>query len=376
LKFRNIVFINEYFVPAYKAGGPIQSLRGLVENLDDDFNLLIITRNEDLDKLPLPRIKSNAWTKFINTKAAIIYLTRGRNLVFSIFFILKRLNPDIIFVNGIYSIPFNIIPALFFPQKTIMHVRGMLHPGALKQKPFKKYIFLLLFKILRINKRILFCVSDYNEKEFVKKVFGNKTRVEIAQNFPIYHSFQPDITKNRNYLRLGTIALISPIKNHDLVIRALKNVKSNVVWDIYGPIKDLGYWRKCQVLIQSLPENIKVNYCGEIPPIEVPIVLRQIHFMIQPSQSENFGHSLFESIISGRPIITSNFTPWNFLNENKAGYNVELSIESVSFAIEQAASLGQENYNEMVYSSRKYAEVSCNISEIKNQYINIFQKTK
>ncbi len=367
-----LVICYNYFLPAYKAGGPIQSIAHLIRNVHEDYEIFVITSNTDLGEKEPINVIPNIWQDFENGKAQVIYLSKEYGNAFYIKKLIENINPANIFVNGIYSIPFSIAPAFFFPQKTIMHVRGMLHPGALAQKPFKKKLFLSGIKLLGLHKKITFCVSGNKEKEFTQIVFGKNTKIAIAHNFPASFEAMEPINKNNGELKLLSIALISAMKNHAMVLEALSLVKSNIIWDIYGPIKDTEYWEKCKELIAKLPPNIWVTYQGEINPTQVYHTLNNYHFLILPSESENFGHALYEAMVAAKPIITSNNTPWNFLYENNAGYNVELTKESIANAIANAANLNQNEYNEKVIGVRNYAENAIDREEIKQQYLSLF----
>ena len=369
---KRVLITYNYFLPAYKAGGPIQSIANLIRNISGEFEIFVITSNRDLGEKDPIDVIPNVWQEFENGKAQVIYLSKEHANAFYIKKLIENINPAKIFVNGIYSIQFSIGPAFFFPQKTIMHVRGMLHPGALAQKPLKKKLFLLGIKLLRLQKKITFCVSDSKEKEFTQIIFGVNSKIAIAQNFSaIFEAIEP-INKNIGALKLISIALISAMKNHALVLEALGLVKSNIIWDIYGPIKDIKYWEKCKELIAKLPPNITVTYKGEINPTQVYHTLDYYHFFILPSESENFGHALYEAMVAAKPIITSKNTPWNFLNENNAGYNVEITKESIANAIVYAASLNQNEYKEKVKAVRNYAENAIHRDAIKKQYLKLF----
>ena len=367
-----LVICFNYFLPAYKAGGPVHSIAHLIRNVSQNYEIFVITSNTEFGEKEPINVIPNTWMDFENGKAQVIYLSKENANAFYIKKLIENINPAKIFVNGIYSIPFSIAPAFFFPEKTIMHVRGMLHPGALAQKAFKKKLFLAGIKFIGLQKRITFCVSDNKEKEFTQIVFGKNTKIAIAQNFPVSFDAIEPINKNTGELKLLSIALISAMKNHALVLEALSLVKYNIIWDIYGPIKDNDYWEKCKELIAKLPSNISVIYKGEINPTQVYHTLGNYHFFILPSESENFGHALYESMIAGKPIITSNNTPWNLLNENNAGYNVDLTRESLASAVEKAASLNQTEYNEKVIAVRNYAENAIDGEEIKQQYLTLF----
>ncbi len=370
---KRILITYNHFLPAFKAGGPIQSIANLIRNLYTEFEIYVITSNTDLGNIEPLNILSNTWLDFENGKAKVMYLSKNNVKTFYIKKLIQEINPSRIIVNGIYSIPFAIAPAFFFPGKTIMHVRGMLHPGALAQKPLKKKLFLLGIKLSGLQEKITFCVSDTTEKGYAQTIFGQNAKIKIAQNFPASFDAITPIKKEFGELKLVSIALISAMKNHALVLEALYKVKGNICWDIYGPIKDPAYWEKCKQLIAKLPPNITVVYKGEINPTQVYDTLCNHHFFILPSQSENFGHALYEAMIAGKPIITSKNTPWNLLEENIAGYNVDLTRESLASTIENAAILNQKDYNKKVLAVRAYAENAINRNGIKKQNLEILK---
>ena len=366
-----LVICYSYFLPAYKAGGPIQSIANLIRNLHADFDIYVLTANTEFGGQVL-EIEPNKWVDFEQNKAKVMYLSPENQSFFAIKKILQHLQPDKIFVNGLYSIPFTWIPALLYPYKTIVHVRGMLHPGALNQKSFKKRLFLAGIKISGLTQKVTFCVSDEKEAQYTKAVFGETTKVQIAQNFPASFEAFPALYKEEGEIKLVSIALISPMKNHALVLEALQQLKSKVVWDIYGPIKDQNYWEQCKQRILNLPSNCEVNYKGELNPTQVYSTLQNYHVFILPSESENFGHALYEAMITGKPIITSYNTPWNALAEKQAGWNVSLDPDEISEVIENAAVLDNDNYATKVEKVRDYALQAINREQIVRENINLF----
>ena len=363
-----------YFLPAYKAGGPIQSLANLIRNIHEDFDIYVLTSNAEFGGDEPLNVTSNEWVDFEQNKAKVMYLSHENQSFFSIKKMLQQIQPDKIFVNGIYSIPFTWIPALLYPAKTIVHVRGMLHPGALNQKSVKKRLFLAGVKSSGLHLKVTFCVSDEKEAQYTKAVFGEKVKVQIAQNFPASFEALPALQKEVGEIKMLSIALISPMKNHALVLEALQQVKSKVVWDIYGPIKDQKYWEHCKQLLQMLPSNCTVSYKGELNPTQVYTTLQNYHIFILPSESENFGHALYEAMIAGKPIMTSCNTPWNALAKNQAGWNVQLNTKAIQEVIENVAAVNYDDYAIMTNVVREYAKNAINHVSIKIQNINLFEK--
>jgi glycosyltransferase involved in cell wall biosynthesis len=251
----------------------------------------------------------------------------------------------------------------------------MLHPEALLQKSFKKKIYLWLWKILGMHKQNIFHATDKKEREYIQQVFGLKTRVLVAANFPKILPRQTVIVKKEGSLKLISIALISPMKNILCVLEALLFTTGNIEYNIYGPVKDKNYWEQCEALIKKLPANIKVSYHGDIFPEKISEALSQHHVFILPSKSENFGHAIYEALTAGRPVITSYNTPWNDLKKYKAGINVSTGNNSIDLqkAIEHFAAMNQEQLNEWSDGAREYSLQAVDLDKTKKQYKKMFE---
>lgn len=371
---KKILITYEYFLPAYKAGGPIQSIANLCRQLKEEYQFYIICSNSDhKENKILERINSNEWNDFENGTASIYYLSNSYRQSKTISILIKKIDPDYLFVNGLFSPLFTVAPLLSAKCTKIVSVRGMLHPGALSQKTLKKRIFITLMKGLGLYKKVLFHATDEKEKLFVENVFGKKIKIIVAQNFSSTIKQLQRTTKNEGSLRMISIALISPMKNHALVLEALQKVNADIVYDIYGPVKDESYWVKCLKIIGTLPKNIQVNYKGSIEPEKVCSLFADYHCFILPSKSENFGHAIYEALSSGLPVITSYFTPWNQLNENNAGWNVDISnVSSITSAIEEAAQLDDISYQSMKKNAVTFAAKKVDVEKIKDQYRQLF----
>ncbi len=226
----------------------------------------------------------------------------------------------------------------------------------------------------------IFQVTDEQEKYFAERQLGKSARICMAGNFPdtLMPTGMPG--KNPGELKLVSIGLISPMKNILLVLEALIAVgsvqlaESSVGYTIYGPVKDENYWAKCMLLIKNMPSNMVINYHGAIEPSNIVNVLSQNHVFILPSKSENFGHAIYEALSAGRPVITSNNTPWNNLQLAKAGVNVSVddTAELVK-AIQFFAAMSQDELKVWSSSAANYASVAVDLNKIKQQYKTLFQ---
>jgi glycosyltransferase involved in cell wall biosynthesis len=367
-----VIFI-DWFAPAYKAGGPIQSIVNLVNQPIEAVQYRIVCSNKDLDGQPLKDIPTNQWVRF-NEHTEVWYNSKNRK----IFRLLKEVSawqPEIFFINGIYSMYYNFLPLIFGKaNKKIISARGMLHDGALSQKRLKKKIYLFIWKSLGLHKRYCFHATNSEEKEFIQQAFGKSTIVHVVPNLPRILHLPVKTQRQNNALQVVSIGLISPMKNYLKVIEALADCSEGVIYTIYGAVKDAGYWKQCTEQMRNLPQHITVIYKGDIPSIDVPKALEAADVFILPSKSENFGHAIYEALTAGKPVITSHNTPWNGLKEAKAGFNVSPeSNYELSEAICFFARADENQLTEWSTGAKAYAERSIDIHKIKSQYKKMFQ---
>ena len=141
------------------------------------------------------------------------------------------------------------------------------------------------------------------------------------------------------------MSLITEKKNLHLILQALQSISFQIELDIYGPIKDHDYWKSCQKIYTELPANCKVSYKGPINPVEVQYTLQQYHAFVLPSKGENFGHAIYEALSVGRPVIISEFTPWNELKAKAAGWNSALMSQELYNSILELKKMSQDEFN-------------------------------
>ncbi|HQW83625.1 MAG TPA: glycosyltransferase, partial [Ferruginibacter sp.] len=261
----------------------------------------------------------------------------------------------------------------------IISVRGMLHPGALSQKAIKKKFFLKLLKLTGWQNKNSFHVTDEQEKIFAEKELGLHARIFVAGNFPGLFNYTEIQGKKAGALKLISIGLISPMKNYMPVLNALKTIGQKhpeffIDYAIYGSVKDENYWQQCKAIIDGLPENIKVTWHGAVAPASIENALSQNNVFILPSISENFGHSIIEALSAGRPVITSNGTPWNNLQQTKAGVNTKVDEQSIAAAISLFATMQQDELTVWSKAAANYARQAIDINELKQQYKTMFGK--
>lgn len=132
----------DWFLPGFKAGGPIQSCANLMDHLKEEVDFFVITRNTDYcETIPYPKIESNKWLDF-SDGIKVFYFSKEELTKKNIQKIIFSNDYDLIYLNGIYSFYFTLIPLYLLnkkkDQKIILSTRGMLAESAISVKKNKE----------------------------------------------------------------------------------------------------------------------------------------------------------------------------------------------------------------------------------------------
>ncbi|HKH60480.1 MAG TPA: hypothetical protein VKA49_06595, partial [Flavitalea sp.] len=189
------IFI-DWFEPGFKAGGPIRSIANFIHHLGDTYEIYIITSDRDIDDLKsYEGVSTDNWIDRHEYK--VFYASPGGLNFSSIKRLLQQISPDWIYVNGMFSWTYSILPVLvrtFFYKKAsiLLAPRGMLKESALKFKPAKKKIFLAIFNAIYVRSNVIFQATDAGEKLDIACIFGKNAKTVRLPNFPgIQRNFIP-----------------------------------------------------------------------------------------------------------------------------------------------------------------------------------------
>ena len=141
---KQIFIFNQFFYPAFKAGGPIKSLKLIKEQLNKKFDTVIFTSSYDIDETKIFKLKKK---KSINNFNIFFYLIL---FLFKNFFLKKVKAP--LYFNSFFNYKYTIFPLIFFKlftkkNKIIVAPRGELFNSEIKKKFIKKKIYMLLFTL-------------------------------------------------------------------------------------------------------------------------------------------------------------------------------------------------------------------------------------
>lgn len=373
-----IAVLIDWYLPGTKAGGPVRSVYSLISVLKPYFDFYLITGNRDLGCADT--YKEILPNQLFETEGVHYYFFSHDQLnMGSMQKLLTQIDPALIYLNSFWSVNFSInivrlknngvlkAPLLLAP-------RGMLGKGALGIKSFKKHIFLRLAKLSKFYRSVTFHATQKQEESDIRFEFP-KARILTAPNINSSPVLENKTAKIPKHLKLFFLSRISEVKNLHFALELLSEIPKeyNIDYDIFGNIESSEYWDSCKKLIDRLPENIRVNYKKEVRFNEVQSVISHYHFLLMPTLNENFGHSIVESLLSGCPVIISDQTPWNDLEENGAGYAIPLNNRKKFVeAIIAAANLSQDDFFKKSKDANSYISKKTDLNLVLTQYKNLF----
>jgi glycosyltransferase involved in cell wall biosynthesis len=396
-----ILIAIDWYRPAHKAGGPITSIENLVNLLGDDENLefYIICGVFDYGASePLP-VEQEAWVKV--GKAQVQYWHPKRLNLNTWKQVIEKLKPDVVHMQGLWSIKFSILPLLAAQSfskamptfKIVVSPRGMLTPQALKQKRWLKAPVAWVLKRLNAYKNVVFhSTNDQETKEIAKYLGGGAFLIDNIPSSTMSHKLRPgtnpilqmpnvprslyrenrEYTKTPNHLNWVFVGRISPEKNPMLLLQALQMLDLPTTGYFIGGYQNEPYFTEFQNAIIALPAQHQVKYLGELSVDEITEQLTQCDLLINTSISENFGHAMAEALSAGVPILVGPNTPWQELWELKAGEVAEYSAQSFATAMDKFTSMDSTTHQQFKAGSIKHFAERCELSATKAKYLKLY----
>jgi glycosyltransferase involved in cell wall biosynthesis len=373
---KDILIIMGRYLPGYKDGGPVRSIKNLTDFLGKEYNFKILTCDRDHgDTEAYPNIKVNGWNRVGNAE---VYYVPPKG--FSQKLIVELAGQvDLVYVCGCFNdyaintLIANRLGKIKVP--VVVAAMGLFSPGALQIKSLKKNTFINVFNTLGIFKDVYWsATSEMEVTDILNVIKTDRKKVMIAEDLPRAVK-KAKIVKNKKAgeLKVVFISRFSPEKNLLQAIEILQKVKSNVKFTLYGPDTNKEYWTECKKKLNKLPDNVKWEWEGNLDSEKVVETLKNQDVFLFPTQGENFGHVIQEALSAGCPCIISDQTPWQDFESQGVGYVFPLRDDNPFVeAIERYAAMEPKEFQEVSEKVHQYA-IRVSNDKVKNTgYREIF----
>ena len=142
------------------------------------------------------------------------------------------------------------------------------------------------------------------------------------------------VNNKRCLLFLGRI---HPIKGIDNLLKAWQMVQASFPdWEliIAGPGED-SHVEELKTLASKLDLK-NYEFSGPLYGDEKLAAYRQADLYVLPTHSENFGMTVAEALAAGTPAIVTKGAPWSGLEQESAGWWIDIGVEPLVVALESA----------------------------------------
>ncbi|MFA4894809.1 glycosyltransferase [Microbacterium sp.] len=223
---------------------------------------------------------------------------------------------------------------------TLLAPRGEFGDGALSRRAWKKRLYIRVFRILRLHRSVIWHSTATHETDAIRAMWGSNAQIVYRENDTLLPpTALPPVHNDSGALRAIYLSRIVEHKGLHIVLEALRDSRSTLVFDIYGSPEDEEYAQRCEAVARSLPSNITVTFHGTIKPEGVRDVLANHDVLLMPTAGENFGHVVAEALSVSCAVVTTPKTPWTGVLQGGAGFVVDRNVEDWRVAIESLARL-------------------------------------
>lgn len=374
---KKLLIMASLFWPQKNSGGPPVSIMNLVRSIYKNYELYIISNNHELnDDKPLDGVSEG---KNIFDFGTVYYLSRDMHNIKGVQRIIKQINPDIIYQNSFFSYN-DLIPVLLYKKahqevKVIITPRGEFQENALNRGIHKKMAYLRLLKLSGLLKNVVWQFAADSEYENWKRVCKSKTvSVYIIPNLTYGGNIDFNREKTSGNAKICFVGRIHPHKNLLYALQVLTKIEGQVVFDVYGSCEDEKYYQECVDFCCTLPKEIECSFKGSVDNEYIHSVIGSYHALFLPTKSEAYGQSLVEAMLTAVPVITSNNTPWNDVNDFMAGYALDLEkIDAFVSALQSIVNMDYEEYVALTNRTVSYINNKLHTERTIYEYEKMFE---
>lgn len=329
---KTILILMGRYLPGYKDGGPVRSIKNLVDRLGEEYDFRILTTDRDHgEDKPYPNIRVRDWN--IVGAAKVFYVEPGGFNAVTV----EKLaaEAELVYICGCFNDYARTALKLKrhgrIKCRIVIAAMGLFSPGAFRIKYPKKKIYMILLRGLGYFRNVEWSATSREEVGDIRREVGKAAVCHLAEDLPRKPEEIMHMTKSSaGSLKVIFLSRISRKKNLYFAAKVLQQVKGNIIFDIYGNKEDLSYWKECEEELKKLKEDIRWQYKGEAAAEQVVKIFSQYDVFLFPTVAENYGHVIFEAMAGGCVPIISDKTPWTREKMKDCGEAVKLDEKTAA----------------------------------------------
>lgn len=250
--------------------------------------------------------------------------------------------------------------------------RGTLQPWCYNDKNvikrMKKRIAMMAYQYRDIQNASAILATAKMEADNLRK-FGFSNPIAVVANGIDVSEYQCRTVADKASVKKQILFLsrVHPKKGIEYLIDAWNTLHTKYPdWNVV--IAGNGEDSYIQHLNELIEQKGLQNCIEVVPPVfgvEKHKLYCESSLFVLPTHSENFGMVIAEAMSCGVPVITTNGTPWQELNDLNLGWCIDLSVENLVNALQEAIDSGADALfdkgqlcSKHVYNTYQYTEVA------------------
>uniref|UniRef100_A0A7V0Z6K0 Glycosyltransferase n=1 Tax=candidate division WOR-3 bacterium TaxID=2052148 RepID=A0A7V0Z6K0_UNCW3 len=366
-----------------QGGGPIDSLQNLLPILSDLGCKITLVSSTYASSEDIAEIMRNVDLQIFPTQGPqwVAYSKQMRSFLMNY---AKKF--DIIHSHGLWQFPswFASFVAKKFYIKHIITPNGHLDTWCLRHSYFRKKMALYFYQYRALKQAALLHGKSYDEIRCFKQLGLSGPFAMIPNGVAFDMIYTPPsaelalrkwpILKNRFViLSLGRIHFE---KGFHIALRAFAHARSkrkDLLYVIAGPISDSSYYSYLKNITENLGITDSVVFLGPVyGKLKISLIDASTLFLA-PSLQENFGTAIAESLARGKPVVTTNATPWQLINEYKCGWYVPVEADAIRVALTEAIVAGVTQCSTMGLRCKQLIYHKFNWRKIAYQMLDVYK---
>ncbi len=249
---------------------------------------------------------------------------------------------DVVHVHGLWLMP-NVYAgntAAASGRPLVVTPRGMLAREALAFSARKKRLFWRFLQKPAYARAAAWHATSQAEAEEIR-AFGVRAPIAIIPNgIDIPHSPERSLPRRTRMHTLLYLGRLHPIKRLPDLVAAwsrLAQERPDWVLRVVGPDEG-GHRAELEKMVRQggMP---RVVFDGPVHGAEKERILQEADLFVLPTQNENFGLVVAETLAAGVPAIVSRGAPWSNLETERCGWWIEHGAEPLLEVLREATAL-------------------------------------
>ncbi len=400
-----LLHISPSYYPAFRFGGPIQSVHLLNKALvKKGVKVDVLTTNAGLTQEQREKIKDKSigneltkeqsaeriaqWNDVDGVRVKYLSFVGYEHYNFSLQMV-KEIwkiidDYDLIHITAVWNFPVlaGAIISLIKKKPYIISPRGTIYKETIefKSTSFKK-LYLNIFAKHYLNKAAGIHFTTDDEKEKVTEYLKLKALSFVIPNGIDISSIalsaeRKAVINDKKYLLI--LGRIDKKKGFDVLIPAFERIASEfddlnlvIAGDDTAP-----YANEVKKMIEDLKISENIIFAGQVIGDDKWALYKNALMFVLPSYSENFGMSVVEAMACGCPVVISDKVGiFKEVEQNKAGIIVKTTVESVKEGILELLN-DEKLRNTIAANGKAMVEKYYDIDMVAAEMIDVYERIK